>query len=204
MTTLLQTLEIPIPCTESWDAMQGDEQVRHCGLCRKNVYNLSVMPQAQAEALLAGHADGGVCVRFYRRGDGTVLTSDCGTSPRVRLRRVLRTLPRAAAGAAGVAGAAAVAVAAAQAKPPRLHAAPAPYVVVVALDQDPRPPMMGEPAIGEVTMGAPAAPVELMGKPVAPPEPVPPEPAHVDEPEEDGGAAPGPAADGNAEDEARS
>lgn len=134
----LQHLEIPIPCTESWEAMAGDEQVRHCGLCRKNVYNLSAMPQAQAAAFVAAHADEGVCVRFYRRSDGTVLTSDCSTSGRVKLQRAMRTVPRAVAGAAGAAGAAAaVAVAVAHAMPGKpLRSVQEPYVVEISLVDD--------------------------------------------------------------------
>lgn len=109
---LLQNLTIPISCTESWDDMKGSERVRHCALCRKDVYNLSAMPRPEAAALLAGNVDGNLCVRFYRRGDGTVVTNDCTTSTPVKVRRMLGKLPRAArvAGVAGVAGAAAMAV----------------------------------------------------------------------------------------------
>jgi len=116
---LLQNLTIPIACTASWDDMTGSDRVRHCGLCRKDVYNLSAMPRPEAAALLAGNVDGKLCVRFYRRGDGTVVTSDCSTSTPVKLRRMLGKMPRAAAAAAGAAGAAAVAVAVAHALPAR-------------------------------------------------------------------------------------
>ena len=77
-TIALHRIEIPSPCTASWEAMQGDDRVRHCGSCNKNVYNLSAMPEQEAADLLAGNTDGNLCVRFYRRADGTVLTSDCG------------------------------------------------------------------------------------------------------------------------------
>jgi len=92
---LLESLTIPISCTESWDNMTGCERVRHCGLCRKDVYNLSAMPQAEAAALLARHVDENLCVRFYRRDDGTVVTGDCSASTPVKLRRVLGKVPRA-------------------------------------------------------------------------------------------------------------
>jgi len=106
---LLRNLTIPIACTASWDDMTGSDRVRHCGLCRKDVYNLSAMPRPEAAALLAGNVDGKLCVRFYRRGDGTVVTSDCSTSTPVKVRRMLGKMPRAAC-VAGVAGAAAMAV----------------------------------------------------------------------------------------------
>jgi hypothetical protein len=68
--------------------MRGDDQVRFCGKCRLNVYNLSGMSRRQAEALL-GRSEGRVCVRFYRRPDGTVMTRDCGTVARGLARSVL-------------------------------------------------------------------------------------------------------------------
>lgn len=56
--------------------MTGDEKARFCGSCRKNVYNLSEMTRAEAEALIL-EKEGRLCVRFYQRSDGTVLTKDC-------------------------------------------------------------------------------------------------------------------------------
>ncbi|HEY0062420.1 MAG TPA: hypothetical protein VGC21_09885, partial [Telluria sp.] len=52
----LHRISIASPCTASWDLMQGDERVRHCGDCNKNVFNLSAMPEAEAATLLASHA----------------------------------------------------------------------------------------------------------------------------------------------------
>src|SRR5581483_10025570 len=63
---LLQDVRVASPCNESWDAMTGDAQVRFCGRCEKNVYNLSAMSAPEAEALLASRGEK-LCVRFYRR-----------------------------------------------------------------------------------------------------------------------------------------
>jgi hypothetical protein len=61
-----------------WDAMAGNQQVRHCGECRLNVYNLSAMTEIEIQRLLVTQpAEQRVCVRFYRRADGTMLTQDC-------------------------------------------------------------------------------------------------------------------------------
>jgi hypothetical protein len=70
---LLDLVEIPIPCTVPWDGMPGDEQVRHCGQCKQNVYNVSMLTRAEANQLLRQRA----CLRIYRRPDNTVITSDC-------------------------------------------------------------------------------------------------------------------------------
>ena len=72
----LEQIRIAEPCNAWWDQMQGDERVRFCGECRKNVYNLSAMSRAEAEALVF-ETEGRLCVRFYRRRDGTVLTDNC-------------------------------------------------------------------------------------------------------------------------------
>jgi cytochrome c-type biogenesis protein CcmE len=93
---LLDRLQVASPCHVSWGAMQGDARVRFCGVCGKNVFNLSAMSRAEAEALLRREA--GICARMYRRTDGTVLTADCPVG--VRKRRVRGVVALAAAGAA--------------------------------------------------------------------------------------------------------
>jgi len=77
----LDCIDIPIPCKASWDAMVGDERVRHCGDCRQNVYNLAAFSRGEATRLLQERT-GRVCLRIFRRPDGTVITDDC----RARLR----------------------------------------------------------------------------------------------------------------------
>lgn len=59
--------------------MAGDDVVRHCERCKKDVYDLSAMRTAEAEALLG--RDGEACVRLRRRADGRVVTADCPPPP---------------------------------------------------------------------------------------------------------------------------
>lgn len=94
-TIALEDIRIASPCHASWDGMKGDDRVRHCGSCQKNVYDLSNMTRDDAEALLQ-KTEGRVCVRFYRRADGTVLTQDCP----VGLAKVRRRLALIGAGVA--------------------------------------------------------------------------------------------------------
>jgi TonB family protein len=56
--------------------MYGDDRVRFCGRCSQNVYNLSSMTREEAQDMIR-RTDGQLCVRFYRRRDGTVLTRNC-------------------------------------------------------------------------------------------------------------------------------
>jgi hypothetical protein len=98
---ILENLRIAAPCDASWETMQGDARVRFCGQCEKNVYNLSAMERTDAEKLLAEHGES-LCVRLYKRADGTVITADCPVGLR-RLRR-RRFVAAAALGAGLVAG----------------------------------------------------------------------------------------------------
>lgn len=93
----LDTVQVASPCSASWDAMEGDDHVRFCLQCQHHVYNLSALKNADAEALVR-HTEGRLCVRFYRRPDGTVMTSDCP----VGLRAVRRKLAVAVAVAASL------------------------------------------------------------------------------------------------------
>ncbi len=83
----LRHLDVASPCTVSWDTMRGDGRTRFCGKCRLNVYNLAGMSRREAEQLV-GQREGRVCVRFYRRPDGTVVTKDCGAAARLLARRI--------------------------------------------------------------------------------------------------------------------
>lgn len=75
-TNPLDNVRIASPCSQDWNQMLGTDRKRFCGDCKLNVYNLSGMTRKEAEQLLAG-SDGRVCVRFYRRADGSILTQDC-------------------------------------------------------------------------------------------------------------------------------
>jgi hypothetical protein len=72
----LNQVRVASPCSQSWAGMVGSERKRFCAKCRLNVYNLSEMTRADAEAFVA-RAEGRVCVRFFRRRDGTLMTRDC-------------------------------------------------------------------------------------------------------------------------------
>jgi hypothetical protein len=72
----LDNLKIASPCSADWNAMHGDERKRFCGDCKLNVYNLSGMTRYDAEHLLR-LSEGRLCVRYFQRADGTVLTRNC-------------------------------------------------------------------------------------------------------------------------------
>ncbi len=83
---MLDQIEIATPCQASWEKMVGDDRARFCQLCKLNVYNLEGMTRSEAENLIV-QREGRICVRFYRRSDGTILTSDCPIRFRTLRRR---------------------------------------------------------------------------------------------------------------------
>jgi len=72
----LNDIKVASPCPADWNEMYGDDRKRFCGECKLNVYNLSGMTRHEAEILLQ-NSEGRLCVRFYRRADGSVITRDC-------------------------------------------------------------------------------------------------------------------------------
>jgi len=93
---ILENARIASPCDKSWQAMRGDDRTRFCDACKKNVYNLIGMSDADVEALIR-EKEGNLCVRLYQRADGTLMTSDCP----VGLHAARRKLARAVSAVAG-------------------------------------------------------------------------------------------------------
>ena len=85
----LKNVRVASPCRADWEKMAGDDRVRHCSECKLNVYNLSAMSRREAEELIAGR-EKRLCVRFYRRADGTILARDCPVGFRAAMARVSR------------------------------------------------------------------------------------------------------------------
>ena len=85
----LGRVRVAAPCEADWDEMRGDERVRFCARCSLNVYNLSAMTRREAESLVV-RSQGRLCVRFYQRKDGTIITQNCPVGLSALKRRVSR------------------------------------------------------------------------------------------------------------------
>jgi Carboxypeptidase regulatory-like domain len=85
----LNTLRVASPCSVGWDTMTGDERTRHCDACRLNVYNVAELTTAEVKDLVL-KSEGSICMRMYRRVDGTILTRDCPAGLRLVRRRAVR------------------------------------------------------------------------------------------------------------------
>jgi hypothetical protein len=78
-TTLLQELgviRIASPCDVPWSSMKGTNAVRFCDQCRLNVYNVEELSSYEVRELIL-KTEGRVCMRLFKRFDGTLLTKDC-------------------------------------------------------------------------------------------------------------------------------
>jgi len=88
---LLKNVRVAAPCSESWEGMPGSDRIRSCERCQHKVYNLSEMTAPEAADLLR-NVEGRLCVRFYRRSDGTLMTKDCPVGVRAVQMRIARTV----------------------------------------------------------------------------------------------------------------
>ena len=160
---VLDNIRIASPCKADWAAMQGDDRVRACATCDKQVFNLSAMTRDEAEALITERA-GNLCARYYQRADGTILLSDCTIG--VQRRRRQRVL---AAGALALLGGSALAyklmhrpdVVARAAQTQDVLPPPAVALHVSATSHEAPPPM---PVMGQVMSERPAPVMPKMGK----------------------------------------
>ena len=160
----LDRIDIATPCSADWNQMKGDARVRHCGDCRLDVFNISEMTRAEAVQLIAGRA-GRLCIRLYRRADGTLITADCWE----RLRAARRRGVWAFAAALILIGLAQLAMHVAAAgwllgwvghRRPAFQGAIAPVVnrpdITPTVPDPPREPLMGKPEMPHrILMGGP-------------------------------------------------
>lgn len=152
--SLLDGARVASPCSANWDDMVGDERARFCGQCQKNVFNLSAMAREEAEDFLRTRT-GAVCVRLYRRTDGTVMTSDCSVGVRRKRRRHLAVIAigggAMAAAALGMRSGGSTTMGA-LAGPPEAHVTMGEMPVAMGLMVEPPAPVVGpavEPAVVE-------------------------------------------------------
>lgn len=95
---LIDQVRFETPCDEDWDRMQGGGlAARHCGRCRKTVYDFTYMTREQIAHLLMDFES--PCVRLRRRKDGRVVTADCPPSRRAKTKLMLRVVAATAAAA---------------------------------------------------------------------------------------------------------
>lgn len=73
----VDALRVAKPCPMRWSEMTGDDRVRECSHCAREVYDLSAMTRDEVTALAERARVDRVCVRMFVREDGKVMTADC-------------------------------------------------------------------------------------------------------------------------------
>lgn len=63
--SLIDSIEINSPCSEDWNAMTGNEQMRFCSHCNLNVNNISALTRKQAMRFVR-ESKGRICVRYVK------------------------------------------------------------------------------------------------------------------------------------------
>lgn len=61
--SFIDSVKVGSPCGEDWEKMSGNERVRFCSHCSKNVNNLSEMTRKQAARFVRA-SGGDVCIRY--------------------------------------------------------------------------------------------------------------------------------------------
>ena len=91
----LKNIQIASPCKMNWNDMArtSEEAKRFCGDCRKHVFSIDQLSAKEAHQLIqsASANNSSVCVRLFKRADGTIITDDCPVGLR-RIRNAWRRL----------------------------------------------------------------------------------------------------------------
>jgi hypothetical protein len=70
----LDKIEVKSPCNENWDEMFGNDEVRFCSHCAKNVHDISAMTRQKAEKLVK-ESNGNLCVRYVKTPNGKLISA---------------------------------------------------------------------------------------------------------------------------------
>lgn len=101
---LLSSIRIATPCPAKWESMVGGDRVRHCGICDREVWNLTALDPDEAEAFLAERcaSAGSWPMRVCPRTDGYVQNGRCGPGSARLGRAIAATLVLGLAGGVAI------------------------------------------------------------------------------------------------------
>lgn len=85
-----ERLPIASPCTEDWDAMDGNERRRSCQKCDKEVVNLSELTGREVERLFQRQRGQDLCVRYAFDDAGNLELRPSPTGPLIPAALLLR------------------------------------------------------------------------------------------------------------------
>ncbi len=150
----IEKVRVKDPCTQDWNEMTGNDQVRFCTHCAKDVNDLSTMTKSEARRLVR-QSNGQLCIRYIKHPEtGAPVFTD-------QLVQISRRMPRVAA---GVIGASISLSTFAYAQGGSSRAASSPQVETPAAVVAVNPPSESKPGSDGKTTVEPAAFGSLTGK----------------------------------------
>lgn len=94
---LMKRAYVAAPCPVKWEDMTGDEKRRLCAQCDCYVLKAAEMTDEEViEAITRAASGQRVCMQFYKRADGTILTKNCPVGLALVRERASRFASRAA------------------------------------------------------------------------------------------------------------
>ena len=63
--SFIDRINVKAPCSQEWEAMNGNERVRFCDHCAKNVNNLSAVTRKEAKRIVRA-SGGNICIRYIK------------------------------------------------------------------------------------------------------------------------------------------
>ena len=63
--SFIDSVKVGKPCPEEWEKMNGNDRMRFCSHCAKNVKNLSALTRKGAARMVLA-SDGNICIRYVK------------------------------------------------------------------------------------------------------------------------------------------
>lgn len=63
--SFIDSVKVGKPCPEEWEKMSGNDRIRFCAHCAKNVRNLSALTRKEAARMVLA-SDGSICIRYIK------------------------------------------------------------------------------------------------------------------------------------------
>jgi ankyrin repeat protein len=63
--SFVDRISVKDPCSQDWETMKGNDRVRFCDHCAKNVNNLSTVTRKEAKRIVRG-SGGNICIRYIK------------------------------------------------------------------------------------------------------------------------------------------
>ncbi|MBX7170249.1 MAG: hypothetical protein K1X72_04775 [Pyrinomonadaceae bacterium] len=85
----LENIKVKNPCSMDWEDMTGNDEIRFCGRCQQNIYNISEMPKRRALKVL-NQPNEKICISYFLDEKKQIITQ---TYPGIFKRNFAKIIP---------------------------------------------------------------------------------------------------------------